>query len=77
MGVVSTRDKSFPYTPFLPRVKNGEVRVERDSDDKVRLVIQRLRSEDQGRYECYTPSTDSTYQGNYSAIVTVKGTAYV
>lgn len=77
MGVVSTRDKGFPYAPFQPRVKNGEVRVERDSGDKVRLVIQRLRSEDQGRYECYTPSTDSTYQGNYSAIVTVKGTAYV
>lgn len=74
MGVVSTRDKGFPYAPFQPRVKSGEVRVERDSGDKVRLVIQRLRSEDQGKYECYTPSTDSTYQGNYSATVTVKGT---
>ncbi|KAK1900907.1 Immunoglobulin superfamily member 8 [Dissostichus eleginoides] len=72
MGVVSTRDKGFPYAPFQPRVKNGEVRVERDSGDKVRLVIQRLRAEDQGKYECYTPSTDLTYQGNYSASVPVK-----
>lgn len=72
MGVVSTRDKGFPYAPFQARVRNGEVRVERDSGDKVRLVIQRLRAEDQGKYECYTPSTDSTYQGNYSASVTVK-----
>ncbi|XP_026163456.1 immunoglobulin superfamily member 8 [Mastacembelus armatus] len=72
MGVVSTRDKDFPYAPFQPRVRNGEVRVERDSGDKVRLVIQRLRADDQGKYECYTPSTDSTYQGNYSALVTVK-----
>ncbi|GAA6228023.1 immunoglobulin superfamily member 8 [Lates japonicus] len=72
MGVVSTRDKGFPYAPFQARVKNGEVRVERDSGDKVRLVIQRLRAEDQGKYECYTPSTDSTYQGNYSGTVTVK-----
>lgn len=72
MGVVSTRDKGFPYAPFQTRVANGEVRVERDSGDKVRLVIQRLRAEDQGMYECYTPSTDSTYQGNYSAKVTVK-----
>ncbi|CAJ1050414.1 immunoglobulin superfamily member 8 [Xyrichtys novacula] len=72
MGVVSTRDKGFPYAPFMPRVKNGEVRVERDSGDKVRLVIQRLRAEDQGKYECYTPSTDVTYQGNYSATVAVK-----
>lgn len=73
MGVVSTRDKGFPYAPFQARVKNGEVRIERDSGDKVRLVIQRLRAEDQGKYECYTPSTDSTYQGNYSGTVTVKG----
>lgn len=73
MGVVSTRDKGFPYAPFQARVTNGEVRVERDSGDKVRLMIQRLRAEDQGIYECYTPSTDSTYQGNYSAKVVVKG----
>ncbi|XP_029287355.1 immunoglobulin superfamily member 8 [Cottoperca gobio] len=72
MGIVSTRDKGFPYAPFQPRVKNGEVRVERDSGDKVRLVIQRLRAEDQGTYECYTPSTDNTYQGNYSGKVPVK-----
>lgn len=72
MGVVSTRDKGFPYAPFQARVRNGEVRVERDSGDKVRLMIQRLRAEDQGKYECYTPSTDSVYQGNYSNSVTVK-----
>lgn len=72
MGVVSTRDKGFPYAPFQARVRNGEVRVERDSGDKVRLMIQRLRAEDQGKYECYTPSTDSTYQGNYSETVIVK-----
>ncbi|XP_028262334.1 immunoglobulin superfamily member 8 [Parambassis ranga] len=72
MGVVSTRDKGFPYAPFQARVRNGEVRVERDSGDKVRLMIQRLRAEDQGKYECYTPSTDSTYQGNYSGTVIVK-----
>ncbi|KAM7422901.1 hypothetical protein PAMA_010776 [Pampus argenteus] len=72
MGVVSTRDKGFPYAPFQARVRNGEVRVDRDFGDSVRLMIQRLRVEDQGKYECYTPSTDSTYQGNYSASVTVK-----
>lgn len=72
MGVISTRDPGFPYTPFLPRVRNGEVRVERVAGDRVKLVIHRLRTEDQGKYECYTPSTDSTYQGNYSGSVTVK-----
>ncbi|KAG7478244.1 hypothetical protein MATL_G00078040 [Megalops atlanticus] len=72
MGVVSTRDRGFPYAPFQPRVRSGEVRVERDSGDRARLVIQRLRPEDQGRYECYTPNTDSRHLGNYGASVTVK-----
>ncbi|MBN3296170.1 IGSF8 protein, partial [Amia calva] len=72
MGVISTRDREFPYAPFQPRVRSGEVRVERDSGDRVRLVIQRLRPEDQGSFECYTPSTDSRFQGNYSATVVVK-----
>lgn len=76
LGVVSTRDRGFPYAPFQGRVKSGEVRVERDSGDKARLVIQRLRPEDQGRYECYTPSTDTRYQGSYSASVVVKGSLY-
>lgn len=74
LGVVSTRDREFPYAPFQDRVKSGEVRVERDSGDKARLVIQRLRPEDQGRFECYTPSTDTRFQGSYSSSVIVKGT---
>lgn len=73
IGVVSTRDKDFTYALFHSRVQSGEIRVERDLDNKARLVIQRLRLEDQGRYECYTPSTDSRYFGNYSASVHIKG----
>ncbi|TMS19727.1 hypothetical protein E3U43_004048 [Larimichthys crocea] len=42
--------RASPMPPFQPRVRNGEVRVERDSGDKVRLVIQRLRAEDQGKF---------------------------
>lgn len=76
IGMVSTRDRGFPYALFQGRVKSGEVRVERDSGDKARLVIQRLQAGDQGRYECYTPSTDTRYQGSYSASVVVKGSLY-
>ncbi|XP_057702624.1 immunoglobulin superfamily member 8 [Corythoichthys intestinalis] len=72
IGVVSTKDKGFPYAPFQARVRNGEVRVDRDSGDHVRLVLQRLRTDDQGKYECYTPSTDNVYQGSYSGSVVVK-----
>lgn len=73
IGVVSTRDTGFPYAPYQGRVQAGEVRVERDSGDKARLMIQRLRPDDQGRYECYTPSTDTRFLGNYSSSVVVKG----
>lgn len=76
IGVVSTRDTGLTYTLFQARVKNGEVRVERDSGDKARLVIQKLRADDQGTFECYTPSTDSTYRGNYSDKVSVRGTVH-
>ncbi|KAJ3603248.1 hypothetical protein NHX12_030990 [Muraenolepis orangiensis] len=72
INVVSTRDPGFSYAVFQGRVSSGEVRVERDSGDKARLVVQRLRPEDQGKYECYTPSTDVTYKGNYSTTVAVK-----
>ncbi|XP_048878725.1 immunoglobulin superfamily member 8 [Brienomyrus brachyistius] len=72
IGVISTQDRGFSYAPFQPRVRSGEVRVERDSGDRAALVVQRLRPEDQGRYECYTPSTDTRYYGNYSASVTIK-----
>nr|XP_057911461.1 immunoglobulin superfamily member 8 [Doryrhamphus excisus] len=72
LGVVATNDNSFPYAQFQSRVANGEVRVERDSGDKVRLVVQKLRTEDQGEYECYTPSTDSKYLGSYAGTAVVK-----
>ncbi|MBN3293319.1 IGSF8 protein, partial [Polypterus senegalus] len=71
IGAISTRDRNFPYAPFKSRVRAGEVRIERDRGDMVRLVIQRLRAEDQGVWECYTPSTDARYLGNYSSTVTV------
>lgn len=73
IGMVSTRDQGFPYAPYQARVRNGEVRVERDSGDRVRLAVQKLRPDDEGTYECYTPSTDATYLGSYSDKVAVKG----
>lgn len=76
IGMVSTRDQGFPYTLYQARVRNGEVRVERDSGDRVRLTVQKLRPDDQGTYECYTPSTDATYLGSYSDKVGVKGGVY-
>ncbi|XP_030398321.1 immunoglobulin superfamily member 8 isoform X1 [Gopherus evgoodei] len=72
IGMVSTRDPSFPYAVFSPRVQSGEVSVQRLRGDAVELRIARLRAEDAGVYECYTPTTDSTYHGNYSSKVVLK-----
>lgn len=74
IGIVSTRDPAFPYAVFSPRVQSGEVSVQRLRGDAVELRVARLRAEDAGVYECYTPTTDSMYHGNYSSKVVLKGT---
>ncbi|EMP30010.1 Immunoglobulin superfamily member 8 [Chelonia mydas] len=72
IGIVSTRDPAFPYAVFSPRVQSGEVSVQRLRGDAVELRVARLRAEDAGVYECYTPTTDSMYHGNYSSKVVLK-----
>nr|XP_042699313.1 immunoglobulin superfamily member 8 isoform X1 [Chrysemys picta bellii]XP_042699314.1 immunoglobulin superfamily member 8 isoform X1 [Chrysemys picta bellii] len=72
IGMISTRDPSFPYAVFGPRVQSGEVSVQRLRGDAIELRIARLRAEDAGVYECYTPTTDSMYHGNYSSKVVLK-----
>uniref|UniRef100_A0A8C8SZ03 Immunoglobulin superfamily member 8 n=1 Tax=Pelusios castaneus TaxID=367368 RepID=A0A8C8SZ03_9SAUR len=72
IGVVSTRDPTFSYAVFSRRVQSGEVSVHRLRGDAVELRIKRLQAEDAGVYECYTPTTDSKYHGNYSSKVVLK-----
>ncbi|KAJ6652401.1 hypothetical protein lerEdw1_011519 [Lerista edwardsae] len=72
IGVVSTRDPKFPYAVFGPRVQAGDVSVWRLRGDAVELRIGEVRLEDRGVYECYTPTTDSKYHGNYSAKVELR-----
>nr|XP_006115285.1 immunoglobulin superfamily member 8 [Pelodiscus sinensis] len=72
IGIVSTKDPGFPYAVFSPRVQSGEVSVQRLRGDAVELRIARLQAEDAGVYECYTPTTDSKYHGNYSSKVVLK-----
>lgn len=73
IGMVSTKDPKFPYAIFGPRVQAGDVSVRRVRGDAVELHIKEIRLEDRGVYECYTPTTDSKYHGNYSAKVELKG----
>ncbi|KAM3824764.1 immunoglobulin superfamily member 8 [Vipera latastei] len=72
IGMVSTRDPSFPYAVFGARVQAGNVSIVRVRGDAVELRVRTVRMEDTGVYECYTPTTDSKYQGTYSAKVEVR-----
>lgn len=73
IGMVSTRDPNFPYAVFGTRVQAGNVSILRIRGDAVELRVRAIRMEDTGVYECYTPTTDSKYQGTYSAKVEVRG----
>ncbi|KAM4662433.1 immunoglobulin superfamily member 8 isoform 2-T2 [Discoglossus pictus] len=66
ISIVSTKDPSFTYAVFAARVKSGDVYIHRVSGDSAELRIKRLRPDDGGVYECYTPTTDAQYKGSYS-----------
>ncbi|XP_039174476.1 immunoglobulin superfamily member 8 isoform X1 [Crotalus tigris] len=72
IGMVSTRDPNFPYAVFGARVQAGNISILRVRGDAVELRVRTIRMEDTGVYECYTPTTDSKYQGTYSAKVEVR-----
>ncbi|XP_044278567.1 immunoglobulin superfamily member 8 [Varanus komodoensis] len=72
IGVISTKDPTFPYAIFGARVQAGEVSVRRLRGDAVELRIKEVRVADMGTYECYTPSTDSKYHGAYSGKVELR-----
>nr|DBA13787.1 TPA: hypothetical protein GDO54_004829 [Pyxicephalus adspersus] len=72
ISIASTKDPDFAYAVYSPRVQRGEISIWRLSGDSVELHIKQLRAEDEGVYECYTPTTDSRYLGTYSAKVALK-----
>nr|XP_005993682.2 PREDICTED: immunoglobulin superfamily member 3-like [Latimeria chalumnae] len=65
--IISTSNPHYAYAVYDARVHNKEIYIERVSGDSVLLHITNLQLRDQGEYECYTPNTDPTYLGTYSA----------
>ncbi|KAM9321597.1 immunoglobulin superfamily member 3 [Gastrophryne carolinensis] len=65
--IVSTEDPSFSYAIYTPRVRAGDIYIERVSGDHSLLHVRQLQERDAGEYECHTPNTDPTYHGSYSA----------
>lgn len=71
--IVSTSQQNYAYALYSQRVNNKEIYVERLSGDSGLLHITKLRVTDQGMFECYTPNTDSSYLGSYSARTNLTG----
>ncbi|XP_029434421.1 immunoglobulin superfamily member 3 [Rhinatrema bivittatum] len=65
--IISTDNSNFAYAIYAPRVRSGEIFVERIKGDYVLLHIANLQDRDAGEYECHTPNTDERFFGSYSA----------
>ncbi|KAM8921558.1 immunoglobulin superfamily member 8 [Pelodytes ibericus] len=72
ISIASTKDPAFSYAVYAPRVRSGDVYIHRVHGDIAELHIRRLLKEDDGVYECYTPTTDTKYHGSYSSKVLLK-----
>ncbi|KAM4690218.1 immunoglobulin superfamily member 8 [Rhinophrynus dorsalis] len=72
ISIASTKDEAFAYAVYASRVNSGDIYIHRVSGDRSELRIKRLRTEDTGVYECYTPTTDVKYLGSYSDKVLMK-----
>ncbi|XP_019412645.1 PREDICTED: prostaglandin F2 receptor negative regulator [Crocodylus porosus] len=70
--IVSTWDTTFTSEEYQKRVDSKEIKLRRNTNDAVELVIKNTQPADKGEYKCTTPSTDATVQGNYYATVDLK-----
>ncbi|XP_076858033.1 immunoglobulin superfamily member 3-like isoform X1 [Brachyhypopomus gauderio] len=65
--IIHTSDPNYAYAIFTSRVNTRDVAIERLSGSSAVLHFASLRMEDAGTYECFTPNTDGTYFGSYTA----------
>ncbi|KAJ8255801.1 hypothetical protein COCON_G00196650 [Conger conger] len=69
--IISTADPNIAYTKYQKRVSGGDIEIERLAGASVLLRIRELLEDDSGEYECFTPISDGSYLGSYSAKTTV------
>ncbi|XP_051871290.1 prostaglandin F2 receptor negative regulator-like [Pristis pectinata] len=70
--IISTLEPEFSDPEYKEKVLKNEIWVERLSDNSVELRFKSAQFEDDGEYQCQTPSTDENSSGNYEASVTLK-----
>lgn len=71
--LISTFDQTFTDQSMMDRVKSGDISIKKLADDAAELTIRKVRASDSATYRCSTPSTDSSFKGNYYADVELKG----
>lgn len=71
--LVSTFDHSYTDQSMTDRVRSGDISIKKLGDDAAELTILKVRASDSATYRCSTPSTDSSFKGNYNADVELKG----
>lgn len=77
LQIISTNDPNYAYAVYYTRVREKNIVIERLSGTSVIFHIKSLKAEDSGKYECYTPNTDTVYLGSYSAETTVNGNFFL
>ncbi|XP_043556851.1 prostaglandin F2 receptor negative regulator-like isoform X1 [Chiloscyllium plagiosum] len=63
--IVSTLEPEFSDAEYKEKIQKKEIWVERVNDYSAELHFKSVKFEDDGRYQCQTPSTDENSSGNY------------
>ncbi|XP_078265381.1 prostaglandin F2 receptor negative regulator-like [Rhinoraja longicauda] len=72
LKVISTLEPEFSDAEYKDKVAAGDIWVERLDDSSVELRFKSVKFEDEGKYQCQTPSTDANSNGNYEVSVSLK-----
>ncbi|KAM9343360.1 LOW QUALITY PROTEIN: immunoglobulin superfamily member 3-like [Pholidichthys leucotaenia] len=70
--VISSKDPFFSYAIYLDRIRSRDIALKRLSPNSVSFELHNLQKSDEGEYECTVVNSESTYNGVYTAIISVK-----
>ncbi|XP_062906801.1 prostaglandin F2 receptor negative regulator-like [Mobula hypostoma] len=70
--IISTLEPEYSDPNYKEKIQKNEIWVKRLSDNSVELHLKSAQFEDDGEYQCQTPSTDENSSGNYEASVVLR-----
>ncbi|XP_041067513.1 prostaglandin F2 receptor negative regulator-like isoform X1 [Carcharodon carcharias] len=72
LNIVSTLEPDFSAAEYKDKIQKRDIWVERLGDSSVELRFKSVQFEDEGEYQCQTPSTDENSFGTYKDSVNLK-----